>query len=180
MKVRQSCHLLEQVNNEFFCDCPLGIKGKMCKHTVALLYKTGIIEITSDVLSKPLGQKRKRGRSKKIPHCLQKSSEPRTVGSVVQAQDIIPSPDVSLTFSNSNLTASPRSVSNVIPFIPQVSPPPTLRSPTPPLVSRPPSTAPAVPVVSPQASPPVILTSRTWRKHLFLKSQRQEVKDKER
>ena len=73
MQIRQSCHLIEQVNNEFFCDCPLGIKGKMCKHTVALLYKTGIMEITSDVRSKPLGQKRKRGRPKKIPHCLQKS-----------------------------------------------------------------------------------------------------------
>ena len=35
MKIRQSCHLVEKVNNEFFCDCPLGIKGKMCKHTVA-------------------------------------------------------------------------------------------------------------------------------------------------
>ena len=159
MKIRQSCHLVEQVNNEFFCDCPLGIKGKMCKHTVGLLYKTGIMEITSDVRSKPLGQKRKRGRPKKIPHCLQKSPEPRTVGSVATAAYINPSPDVSLTFSDSTPTASPPRVSNVIPFIPQVSSPPTSR---PPLVSRSPSPA----VSSPQASTPDILTTRTRRRQL--------------
>ena len=62
VKVRQSCHLIEQINDEFFCDCPPGIKGKMCKHEVGMMYKTGILEITSDVRSKPLGQKRKRGR----------------------------------------------------------------------------------------------------------------------
>ena len=160
MKVRQSCHLIEQINDEFFCDCLPGIKGKMCKHAVGMLYKTGIMEITSDVRSKPLGQKRKRGRPKKIPHCLQKSPEPRTVGSVAQASYINPSPDVSLTFSDSNLTTSPPRVSSVIPFIPQLSPSHTSRSPTTPQVSRAPS--PAVASPQPPASPPV--TTRTRRR----------------
>ena len=132
----------------------------MCKHAVGMLYKTGIMEITSDVRSKPLGQKRKRGRPKKIPHCLQKSPEPRTVGSVAQATYINPSPDVSLTFSDSNLTTSPPRVSSVIPFIPQLSPSHTSRSPTTPQVSRAPS--PAVASPQPPASPPV--TTRTRRR----------------
>ena len=165
MKIRQSCHLIEQVNDEFFCDCPLGIKGKMCKHTVAMLYKTGTLEITSDVRSKPLGQKRRRGRPKKIPHCLQKSPEPRTVGSVAQASYINPSPDVSLIISDTNQTSSPHPrMIDVIPFIPPDSPP-VSRSQTPSpvmIASSPAVTSPQAPVVSP--SPPVIRTTRS-RQH---------------
>ena len=37
------------------------------------MYKTGKLEITSDVRSKPLGQKRKRGRPAKLPPCLTRS-----------------------------------------------------------------------------------------------------------
>ena len=37
------------------------------------MYKTGKLEITSDVRSKPLGQKRKRGRPAKLPPCLARS-----------------------------------------------------------------------------------------------------------
>ena len=164
MKIRQSCHLIEQVNEEFFCDCPLGIKGKMCKHICGMLYKTGTLEISSDVRSKPLGQKRKRGRPKKIPHCLQKSPEPRTVGSVVQSSYINPSPDVSLIISDKNQTSSPsptRSMINVSPFIPPSSPPPVPRSPTPPIAPCPAVASPQAPAVSP--SPPVIRTTRSRR-----------------
>lgn len=45
----------------------------MCKHTVGLLYKTGVLEAAPDVRSVPLGAKRKPGRPKKIPNCLEKS-----------------------------------------------------------------------------------------------------------
>ena len=60
-----------------FCDCPVGQKGKLCKHCVGLLYKIGQLEVTSEVRSQKLGQKRKRGRPKKIPHCLVRSPGPR-------------------------------------------------------------------------------------------------------
>ena len=51
--------------SDFFCNCPVGMKGKICKHTVGLLYKNSLLEITEEVRNKPLGVKRKRGRPKK-------------------------------------------------------------------------------------------------------------------
>ena len=62
LKIRSSCYLVEQVGEEFYCDCHEGMKARLWKHTVGLMYKTGVMEISSDVRSKPLGQKRKRGR----------------------------------------------------------------------------------------------------------------------
>ena len=64
MITRQSCHIIEQVGKDYFCDCHEGIKGRLCKHSVGLMYKCGTLEITSDVRSKPLGQKRRPGRPK--------------------------------------------------------------------------------------------------------------------
>ena len=64
----------------------------LCKHTVGLMFKTDIIEIDSDVRSKPLGQKRKRGRPKKLPSCLARSPE-QPVRSILTE---VTSPDVSL------------------------------------------------------------------------------------
>ena len=84
-KIRSSCHIIEQVNDEFYCDCFLGMKAKLCKHSVGMLYKTELLEVTSDVRSKPLGVKRKRGRPKKLPQCLMKSLEPRTTGPIPTA-----------------------------------------------------------------------------------------------
>ena len=92
VKIRKSCHLIEQVNSEFFSDCAMGSKACLCKHTVGLMFKTDIIEIDSDVRSKPLGQKRKRGRPKKLPSCLARSPE-QPVRSILTA---VTSPDVSL------------------------------------------------------------------------------------
>ena len=40
---------------------------------MGLLYKTGVLEAAPDVRSVPLGAKRKPGRPKKIPNCLEKS-----------------------------------------------------------------------------------------------------------
>ena len=112
MMTRQSCHIIEQVGNDYFCDCHEGIKGRLCKHSVGLMYKCGTLEITSDVRSKPLGQKRRRGRPKKMPHCLSHSPEPRTVGPVPRAL-YLPSPNSSiLEVSDSQPTTSPSRISN--------------------------------------------------------------------
>ena len=112
MMTRQSCHIIEQVGNDYFCDCHEGIKGRLCKHSVGLMYKCGTLEITSDVRSKPLGQKRRRGRPKKMPHCLSHSREPRTVGPVPRAL-YLPSPNSSiLEVSDSQPTTSPSRISN--------------------------------------------------------------------
>ena len=35
--VQTLCHLVEQVDKEFFCDCRLGIKGKLCAHSMGLV-----------------------------------------------------------------------------------------------------------------------------------------------
>ena len=78
IKVRLSCHLIEQSREDFYCDCKMGIKGHICKHSVALMYKCNILDIDSEVRSKPIGQKRKRGCPKKLPACLATSPE-RTV-----------------------------------------------------------------------------------------------------
>ena len=71
--IRTSCWLLEERDNDFFCDCPIGMKGKLCKHTIGMRYVTGKLEATSQVRSVPLGQKRKRGRPKRLPNCLIRS-----------------------------------------------------------------------------------------------------------
>ena len=66
VQIRSSCYLVEQVGKEFYCDCFEGMKARVCKHAVGLMFKTGVLEISSDVRSKPLGQKRRRGRPKKL------------------------------------------------------------------------------------------------------------------
>merc|ERR1719186_722300 len=48
ISMRSSCWILEERDGDYFCDCPIGMKGKMCKHTVGLLYKEGHLEQTSD------------------------------------------------------------------------------------------------------------------------------------
>ena len=71
-----------------------------------LLYKTELLEVSSEVRSKPLGQKRKRGRPKKLPACLTKSPQPQIPNSTYHS----PSPNVSL-----NLTLSPTGDSSTPP-----------------------------------------------------------------
>ena len=75
MKIRKSCHLIEHVNDEFYCDCAGGSIARQCKHSAGLMFKMKILQIDSDVRSKPLGQKRKRGWPKKLPLCLARSPE---------------------------------------------------------------------------------------------------------
>ena len=76
----------------FFCDCPVGMKGKLGKHTVGMLYKEGRLELTSDIRAVPLGQKRRKGRPKKLPHCLSSSPTPPSQkdSSVMETEDVEP------------------------------------------------------------------------------------------
>ena len=66
-KLRKSCWLIEETENgEFNCDCPIGFKGKNCKHGLGLGYKKETIEVLPHAEALKLGEKRKRGRPKKI------------------------------------------------------------------------------------------------------------------
>ena len=74
INVRTSCWLLEERNGEFNCDCPVDMKGKLCQHSNGMSYLQGKLEVTSEVRSVPVGQKRKRGGPKKLPsNCLPRS-----------------------------------------------------------------------------------------------------------
>ena len=101
------------------------MKARVCKHAVGLMYKTGVLEISSDVRSKPLGQKRKRGRPKKLPACLTRSPEPQVVGDIPNASYHAPSPNVSLI---SSISSSPPVRAAATPTLPT---PPPLPTPTP-------------------------------------------------
>ena len=51
-------------------------QGKLGKHTVGMAYRQGYIQVTPEVRSVPLGAKRKRGRPKKVGHCMTRSPPP--------------------------------------------------------------------------------------------------------
>ena len=138
--MRNSCWLLEERDGDFFCDCPIGSKGKLCKHTVGMHYRQGFIEVTSQVRSVPLGQKRKRGRPKNLPNCLAKS------------------PPVSAP--NLSAVSSPTSPPAPLPQDKPATPPGTSQLSCPP--ASPPASSPGVALLSPlpQAKP----TSRGKRK----------------
>ena len=72
------------------------VPGHMCKHFPGICYKLGLLEVTADVRSKPLGQKRKRGRPQmaKAGHCLVRS--PEKSSNVPVAHYHPPSPELAL------------------------------------------------------------------------------------
>ena len=90
-KVRSSCWIVEEVGGNFYCDCPKGMKGKQCWHEVGLMYKKGKLEVTSEVRSVPINQKRKRGRPKKLPHCLTRSPT-AAAAPEVSTDQVLPEP----------------------------------------------------------------------------------------
>ena len=57
MTRRSSCWIVEQKGENFYCDCPTGSRGFVCKHFVGLSYKLGLLQVTEDVLSDQLTQK---------------------------------------------------------------------------------------------------------------------------
>ena len=73
VKMRQSCWILEEKDGEFFCDCFEGSKGRLCKHSIGMMYFAGYLTPEDDVRAVPLGGKRKRGRPAKNRHCLLRS-----------------------------------------------------------------------------------------------------------
>ena len=66
-KVRSKVWIIEETEHDFFCNCFIGLKGKICKHSMGLLIKTKKVIVDDVVRSKPLGVNRKRGRPKKLP-----------------------------------------------------------------------------------------------------------------
>ena len=95
LKMRTSCYIVEQKGSEFFCDCYEGSKGRLCKHSVGLMYKCGVLEVTPEVRSKPLGEKRSRGRPAKPRNAFVKSPVQATHDEVPFAQYHQRSPEVS-------------------------------------------------------------------------------------
>lgn len=73
VRMRTSCYILEEKDGVFYCDCWEGMKGKLCKHSIGLMYFTERWAGEAEVRSVPLGKKRKPGRPKKNPHCLLRS-----------------------------------------------------------------------------------------------------------
>lgn len=65
----------------------------MCKITVGLHYWSGRLKATPEVRSIPLGEKRKKGRPKKIPNCLVRSP-PRAPAPDLDVGESIDLPDV--------------------------------------------------------------------------------------
>ena len=116
-------------------------------------YKTGKLEITSDVRSKPLGEKLKRGRPAQLPLCLRRSPANRdvTVGRSRLAQprsrpSTLPSTPPTPTIEpSSTLPPSPN-----LPLTPSL---PTPSLPTPPLPTPTPSTTPATVGATPSLRP---------------------------
>ena len=68
------------------------LQAKLCHHTDGLLYANGQLEATSDVRSVPLGEKRRKGRPKKIPHSLQKSPVRNPVEESPDDENDVPEP----------------------------------------------------------------------------------------
>ena len=67
MKLRKSIWLVEETEDgQFRCNCPLGIKGKVCKHELGLNYKFERIEVLPHAAALPLGNRRTKGRPKKV------------------------------------------------------------------------------------------------------------------
>ena len=93
-EVRTSCWIVEERGGDFYCDCPVSMKGKLCKITTGFYYRQGMLEVSSHVRCVPIGQKRKRGRPKKLPNCLERS--PPSLPSVPDDHQIAPSQPVSM------------------------------------------------------------------------------------
>ena len=70
IKYRKSCWFLEETEDgQFRCDCPIGRKGKVCKHELALNYLHKRIEVLPHAAALPLGSKQEvKGAAAKDHH----------------------------------------------------------------------------------------------------------------
>ena len=65
--LRKSCWIIEETSDGlFYCDCPVGFKGKNCKHELACGYKMERIEVLPQAAALPLGGRRPKGRPRAI------------------------------------------------------------------------------------------------------------------
>ena len=161
MNVRTSCWILEFRNGQFFCDCPVGMKGKLCKHTVGMCYMEGIMEVTSQERAVPLGQKRKRGRPKNLGNCLMKSPPRVTVADE----------NVAITSPPSlNISMSPPSLPAPLPGTPSATPTSPSQTPSPQLPRPATPTSP-----SPTPSPPRPAVRKSRKKPTPKKPKRKNV-----
>ena len=65
--VRTSCWIVEQVGREFYCDCPIGMTGKLCKHSMALCYSKLDYPVLDTLCPKKFTNKRRKpGRPAKV------------------------------------------------------------------------------------------------------------------
>ena len=117
-ELRSSCWLIEERDGDYYCDCPISMKGKLCKHTNGLNYMNGKLEVTSQVRSVPIGQKRKRGRPKNPPSCLTRSPPanpaPTVSARASSPEQVSSDPDSpSPCLPEAVLSVSPESVSPV-------------------------------------------------------------------
>ena len=88
VKMRQSCWILEEKDGEFFCDCYEGSKGRLCKHSIGMMYFAGYLTPEDDVRAVPLGGKRKRGRPAQNRHCLIRSPTREVLPN--ESNDVLP------------------------------------------------------------------------------------------
>ena len=86
------------------------------------MYKTGKLEVTSDVRAKPLGQKRKRGRPANLPLCLARSPPNKDTASSSEASAfsseipiLVLSPSVPADISSPKPSQTPSIVSHLTP-----------------------------------------------------------------
>ena len=117
-ELRSSCWLIEERDGDYYCDCPISMKGKLCKHNNGLNYMNGKLEVTSQVRSVPIGQKRKRGRPKNPPSCLTRSPPanpaPTVSARASSPEQVSSDPDSpSPCLPEAVLSVSPESVSPV-------------------------------------------------------------------
>ena len=67
IKYRKSCWFLEETEDgQFRCDCPIGHKGKVCKHELALNYLHKRIEVLPHAAALPLGRGQRGGRKRSL------------------------------------------------------------------------------------------------------------------
>ena len=64
-KIRISFHIVEEINGDFFCDCYYGIKGHLCRHTMALTFDRTNFAVDPR-LNAVKFTRRKKGRPKKL------------------------------------------------------------------------------------------------------------------
>jgi hypothetical protein len=62
---RHRFHMVFKDHDWYYCTCQVGKTTDCCKHCVVILKQNGVIQYPPETMSKPISQKRKRGRPPK-------------------------------------------------------------------------------------------------------------------